>query len=148
MTPEPLREVLRRVHVLIINDAEVKDLTGEPNIVRGAAMIQEMGPAIVVVKKGEHGCLLFDNEDVFAAPAYPLREVLDPTGAGDSFAGGFMGYIANKDATDPATLRKAVVNGTVVASFTCETFGPNRLASIRLPEIEKRVEDFRRLTMF
>lgn len=145
-TPEELKAVLRRVDALIINDSEVKDLTGEANVIKGAPAIMELGPRIVVVKKGEHGCLLFEKDSIFAAPAFPLSDVYDPTGAGDSFAGGFMGYIAQKDKTDSSTLRQAVVHGSVVASFTCEAFGPDRLSAINSADIAGRFDDFRRLT--
>jgi sugar/nucleoside kinase (ribokinase family) len=147
-TPDELLAVLRRVNALIINDSEVRDLTAETNVVKGAQAVQALGPRIVVVKKGEHGCLLFEGGGVFAVPAFPLADVVDPTGAGDTFAGGFMGHIARKDAADAATLREAAVHGTVVASFTCEAFGPNRLAAIGHEEINERYEAFRRLTAF
>lgn len=147
-TPEALREVLRRVDALVINDSEVKDLTGEPNLVRGAQRIRELGPRIIVVKKGEHGCLLFDDNSIFIAPAYPLVDVIDPTGAGDTFAGGFLGFIASRQSVERDTLRQAVIHGSVVASFTCESFGPARLASITRQDIEKRYEEFRQLTVF
>lgn len=147
-TLDTLKRVLARVDAIIINDSEVKDLTGEANVVKGALAVTQLGPRIVVVKKGEHGCLLFQENDVFALPALPLREVVDPTGAGDSFAGGFMGYIAKAGTTDPATLRQAVVHGCVVASFTCEAFGPARLATITPDDIARRFEVFRKLTAF
>jgi len=145
-TPDELKAVLRRVDAIIINDSEVKDLTGEANVIKGASAVMALGPRIVVVKKGEHGCLLFEKGGVFAAPAFPLGDVFDPTGAGDSFAGGFMGYIASKDSTDTSTLRQAVVHGSVVASFTCEAFGPNRLSAVNTQDIAGRYEEFRRLT--
>lgn len=147
-TPDSLGEVLRRVHALIINDSEVKGLTGVSNLVEGAALIRDLGPQIVVVKKGEHGCLLFNGDSVFSAPAFPLRVVVDPTGAGDTFAGGFMGHIAQKGATDDAVLREGVIHGSIVASFTCEAFGPARLAEIGVREIDERFAAFRKLTAF
>jgi sugar/nucleoside kinase (ribokinase family) len=147
-TPDALREVLRRVDALIINDSEVQDLTGQPNVIIGAEAIRELGPRIVVVKKGEHGCLLFEGGGIFAIPAFPLRQVLDPTGAGDTFAGGFMGCIGRNGNVESATLRQAVVHGTVVASFTCEAFGPKRLAEITPPEIDERFNVFRALVAF
>ncbi|MCX5771275.1 MAG: PfkB family carbohydrate kinase, partial [Candidatus Hydrogenedentes bacterium] len=147
-TPDSLREVLSRVHALIINDSEVKGLTGVSNLVEGAELIQKLGPRIVVVKKGEHGCLLFSDDHVFAAPAFPLRVVIDPTGAGDTFAGGFMGHIARKGSVDDGTLREAVIHGSIVASFTCEAFGPARLAEIGAREINERYSAFRDLTSF
>jgi len=147
-TLDALKAVLSRVDAVIINDSEVKDLTGEPNLVRGAAAVTGLGPRVVVVKKGEHGCMLFEGGDVFAIPAFPLAEVVDPTGAGDSFAGGFMGYVASQDASDTATLRAAVAHGSAVASFTCEAFGPDRLAAIGMRDIIERCEAFRALTAF
>ncbi len=147
-TREDLLKVLARVDVLIINDSEVKDLTGESNVVKGARAILLLGPSIVVVKKGEHGCMLFRQDDIFAVPAFPLTHVADPTGAGDSFAGGFMGYLAQYETIDLASLKRAVVYGTVTASFTCEQFGPARLTEIDREIIEKRYEAFRHLTAF
>ena len=147
-TREELAAVMRRVDAIIINDSEVHDLTGESNVVKGAREVSAMGPRIVVVKKGEHGCLLFDGEGFFVAPAFLLEDVVDPTGAGDTFAGGFMGHIASNDSTDPATLRRAVVHGTIVASFTCEAFGPDRLAAITKADIQDRYKAFTRLTAF
>ena len=148
ITPNELRQVLGQVDAIIINDSEAKLLTGEINVVKAARMVQAMGPSIVIVKKGEHGCLLFDHSEVFAVPAFPLESVVDPTGAGDSFAGGFMGYVAGQDSIDNQTLRKAVVYGSVVASFTCEAFGPDRLAEITNEEINLRFEAFRQLSGF
>jgi sugar/nucleoside kinase (ribokinase family) len=145
---DELREVLKRVDVLIVNDSEVRDLTGETNLVKGAKAIKAIGPRIVVVKKGEHGCLLYSDEDVFSAPAYPIENVVDPTGAGDTFAGGFLGHLAGVGNTDAATLRQAVVHGSVVASFTCEKFGPDRLAEIGPDDIQRRFEEFKRLAAF
>jgi len=107
-----------------------------------------MGPRIVIVKKGEHGCLMFDGGQIFAAPAFPLEHVVDPTGAGDSFAGGFMGYLAKTEDCDTTALRQAVVHGSVVASFTCEAFGPKRLAEIGPKEIGDRYQQFRQLVAF
>lgn len=148
-TPDELKEVLKRVNVLIINDSEARMLTGEINLRDAAAAIRAMGPEIVVIKKGEHGCMLFAGSDsIFAVPAIPLPNVIDPTGAGDSFAGGFMGYISHRDATDFQTLKQAVVYGTIVASFTCQAFGPNRLAEIEAAHIDARYEDFKALTQF
>lgn len=145
---DDLRAVLKRIDAIIVNDSEVNLLTGHRNLSRGAEAIRAMGPRLVVIKKGEHGCLAFDSDEVFCAPAMPLREVVDPTGAGDSFAGGFMGYIASRDATDFATLRQAVIHGSVVASFTCERFGPDRLAQIGAADIEARYASFQRLAAF
>ncbi len=145
---EDLKRVLKHVDVLIINDSEARMLSGQRNLLLAAAAIRALGPNIVVLKKGEHGCMLFQGENVFSAPAFPLRHVADPTGAGDTFAGGFMGYLAERDATDWATLCKAVIHGTVVASYTCEQFGPDRLTTLTRDEILRRYEAIKRLTHF
>lgn len=145
---DELREVLKRVDVIIINDSEVRDLTGETNLVKGAKAVKALGPRIVVIKKGEHGCLLYSDEDIFSAPAYPIEEVVDPTGAGDTFAGGFLGHLAGTGKTDAATLRQAVIHGSVVASFTCEKFGPDRLAEIGPNDIKARFAEFKKLAEF
>ncbi|HIJ74732.1 MAG TPA: sugar kinase [Candidatus Hydrogenedentes bacterium] len=145
---DELKAVLRRVDALLINDAEARQLAGQKSLVRAAQAIHALGPAVVVIKKGEHGCLLFTAGHVFAAPALPLAEVRDPTGAGDSFAGGFMGYLARQNAADFDSLRRAVVEGTAVASFACEAFGPSRLADMDLNAIQERVQALRDLTSF
>lgn len=145
---DDLKKVLSRVDAIIINDSEVKLLTEENNLIRGAKAVQAMGPRIVVVKKGEHGCLLVTETDIFSAPAYPLEEVVDPTGAGDTFAGGFMGYLAASENTNAETLRRAVVYGSVSASFTCEKFGPDRLVEIGINDIEARYSEFKALAAF
>lgn len=147
-TRDDLVKVLGKIDALIINDEEVFDLTGDRNIVRGARKIQEMGPKIVAPKKGEHGCLLFVGDEIFSAPALPMESVVDPTGAGDTFAGGFLGYIAHQDSTDFEVLKKAVIHGSVLASYTCEQFGPDRLVQVGPAEIEKRYEDFVALSRF
>ncbi len=147
-TRADLLRVLARINALIINDAEVYDLTGEHNIVRGARKIQAMGPRIVAPKKGEHGCLLFYGDYVFSAPALPMATVVDPTGAGDTFAGGFMGYIAQQDSADFDTLKRAVIHGSVLASYCCEAFGPDRLAEIGPDDIQKRYDAFVELSKF
>ena len=142
-----LLRVLERVDALIINDSESKLLTGEANIVKAARNVQAMGPRIVVVKKGEHGAMLFsDAPEIFAIPALPLEHVVDPTGAGDSFAGGFMGWLAKEDRTDAVTLRRAVLYGCAVASFTCEAFGPDRLSVITPADLAQRASAIQRLT--
>jgi sugar/nucleoside kinase (ribokinase family) len=144
----PLEEVLAKVHCLIINDEEVYLLTGERNLVRGARKIQDMGPSIIAPKKGEHGCLLFDGRRIFSAPAFPMADVVDPTGAGDTFAGGFMGCIAQEDSTRFDTLKRAVIHGSVVASYTCEEFGVKRLAQVTQSDIKTRYEAFVELSRF
>ncbi len=145
---DDLKAVLKRVDAILINDSEVKDLTGARTLVKGAEAIRELGPSTVVVKKGEHGCLLFGEDRVFAAPALPLAEVVDPTGAGDTFAGGFMGYVTQTDAVDFDTLRQAVIHASVLASFTCEAFGVERLASLDDAAIAARYETFKDLALF
>ncbi len=143
-----LRQVLARTDAIIINDAEVKLLTGRANVIRGARDVAALGPRIVVVKKGEHGCLLFVDDTVFSAPAFPLETVVDPTGAGDTFAGGFMGYIAQQNSLDLATLRRAVIHGSVVASFACEDFGPGPLVTLTPERIAGRYDKFKALVDF
>lgn len=149
LTRDELVPVLRKVDALIINDGEAKQLTGEVNLVSAAQAIRHMGPKVIVIKKGEHGCILFGQEnEVFALPALPLEEVVDPTGAGDSFAGGFMGHIAQSGRQDFDTLKVAAVYGSALASFTCEAFGPDRLATVDASELGNRLEMFRALTAF
>jgi sugar/nucleoside kinase (ribokinase family) len=142
--PELLK-TLARVDGLIVNDEEARQLAGTPNLIKAASAIQAMGPRTLIVKKGEHGALLFDQGKVFSAPAYPLEEVFDPTGAGDTFAGGFYGYLAKQGKTDEATLRQAVLYGSALASFCVEKFGPDRLVDLTMKEIEERVHAFRDL---
>jgi sugar/nucleoside kinase (ribokinase family) len=147
-TPEELRGTLARVDGLVINDEEAKQLTGESNLIRAAGAIRELGPHTIVIKRGEHGALLFDAEGIFAAPAFPLREVQDPTGAGDSFAGGFLGSLARERFVGPETLRRAVVFGSTLASFCVECFSLDRFRNLELPEIYARYSEFRALTRF
>ncbi len=147
-TPEELSRVLGRVNGLVINDEEALQLTGTTNVIRAAHAIRELGPQTVVIKRGEHGALMFDEGGVFMAPAFPLRDVLDPTGAGDSFAGGLMGHIAREGRSDHDALRRAVVNGSVMASFCCEAFGLDRFRTLTSAEIETRTEQFRSLVRF
>jgi len=146
--PEELRQTLREVHVLLINDQEARELSGEWNLVKAARAIHEMGPRTLVVKKGEHGVLLFGHENVFAAPALPLETVIDPTGAGDTFAGGFMGYLASVPELSDAVLRQAVVMGSTLASFCVEAFSLDRLLTLTRPEIDARYRVFQELTKF
>lgn len=150
ITLDALKEVLKRVDVLIINDSEAKQLTGELNLRRAADHIRTLGPSVVVIKKGEHGCMLFgaEHDQLFSIPALPLETVADPTGAGDTFAGGFMGRLAFENATDFDALKRAVVYGSVLASFTCEAFGPDRLIEVTADEIEARFHAFQALTAF
>jgi sugar/nucleoside kinase (ribokinase family) len=143
-----LKETLSLVNILIINDQEVRMLAHEANLTKAARIIQAMGPEILVVKKGEYGVSLFTKDSIFSAPAFPLESVYDPTGAGDTFAGGFVGYLAKVGKLDNATLRKAVVYGTVMASFACEDFSLNRLDRLTPPEIRERFNQFHALTDF
>ena len=145
---DELRKVLRKIEMLIINDSEARLLSGEHNIVRAARAILKLGPKVVLIKRGEYGVLQFSDSSVFATPAYPLEEVFDPTGAGDSFAGGFLGYLARSRDHSQKGLRRAIVYGSVVASFTVEDFGLKRLTTLSLPEIEERYQRFIDLTDF
>ncbi|HWV37153.1 MAG TPA: PfkB family carbohydrate kinase [Vulgatibacter sp.] len=148
-TREKLLEVLARVDLLFINDAEVRQLSREHNVVKAARFVLAHGPTLVVVKRGEYGALLFEKEQVFAAPAYPLDEVFDPTGAGDSFAGGFMGFLANRGADlDADSLRQACVAGSTLASFCVERFSLDRFRELTRREIDERLAAFRTLTDF
>ncbi len=145
---DELKAILGKIDCLIINDEEVIQLTGDHNIVRASRKIQAKGPRIVASKKGEHGCLLFHDDDIFSAPAFPLEEVVDPTGAGDSFAGGFMGYIAQQEDTSFDTLKRAVIHGSTVASYLCSKFGPDGLINIGPNEIAQRYQEFSDLSKF
>ncbi len=143
-----LRELLRDVDVLIINDEEARQLSGEHNLLRAAAAIRAMGPKMLVIKRGEHGALLVEGKSVFAVPALPLEKVHDPTGAGDSFAGGFMGSLAAAGRVNPGTLRQAMIFGSVMGSFAVEHFGLERLRHLKRPEIKARARQFKKLTHF
>ncbi|MBI2350610.1 MAG: sugar kinase [Deltaproteobacteria bacterium] len=143
-----LRQVLRKIETLIINDSEARLLSGEHNIVRAARAILKMGPKVVLIKRGEYGVLQFSDSSIFGTPAYPLEEVFDPTGAGDSFAGGFMGYLARSGDHSERGLRRSIVYGSVVASFTVEDFGLKRLTRLSLGEVEERYQRFLALTDF
>lgn len=145
---EPLLELLGRVRVLLVNDEEVRQLAGQANLLKAARWVQDQGPEIVVVKKGEHGAILFADDWMFYVPGFPLEEVFDPTGAGDSFAGGFMGHLARSGDVTPATLRRAMVFGSALGSFACERFSVERLRGLDTDNVAARVEEFRRLTAF
>jgi len=147
-TLEALRETLKHVHILTINDDETRQLTGEHNLFRAAKYIFKMGPKTLIIKRGEHGAIMVHDSFVFSVPAFPLEEVHDPTGAGDTFAGGFMGYLASKGRVNESTLRTAMVYGSVLASFTVERFGVERLAKVTRKEIRSRARQFSRLTAF
>jgi len=146
--PEALKRLLTRVDVVLLNDAEIRQLTKQPSIVRAVAEIRSWGPSMVVVKRGEHGVLVFAEDGAFALPGFPLEDVLDPTGAGDAFAGGFLGYLAARGATRPWDARRAAVVGSVMASFQVEAFSLDRLDRLTPPEIRERYDLFRALTAF
>lgn len=143
-----LKQVIARVDVITVNDEEARQLTGEYSLVKAAAKIQAMGPKYVVVKKGEHGALLFHDKQVFFAPALPLEEVFDPTGAGDTFAGGFAGYIAQSENISFENLKNAIIYGSNMASFCVEKFGPERMINLKKEEVLERLQQFRALTQF
>jgi len=143
-----LKQVIKKVDVITINDEEARQLTGEYSLVVAAQKIKEMGPKYVVIKKGEHGALLFHNEDIFFAPALPLEEVFDPTGAGDTFAGGFTGYLAKTADYSFENMKNAVIYGSTLASFCVEKFGTERLESLTKKEVHQRLKQFQSLTQF
>jgi sugar/nucleoside kinase (ribokinase family) len=145
---DELKEVLTKVDVLMINDSEARQLSGEYSLVRAAMKIREMGPEYLVIKKGEHGALLFHGSRVFFAPALPLEEVFDPTGAGDTFAGGFMGHIARTKDISFENMKTAIIMGSAMASFCVEKFGPQRLQEVTREEIEQRISEFVELVNF
>lgn len=141
-----LEQLLGRIHILVINDEEARQLSGETNVVKAARRLLEMGPKRVLIKRGEYGVIQFSADSVFAIPAFPLEQVFDPTGAGDTFAGGFMGHIARTGDTSEAGLRRAIVYGSVLASYVVEDFGLNRLRSLTQAEIDHRYRQFVSLT--
>ncbi len=143
-----LLDVMKRVDVIAINDDEARQLSGEYSLVKAAAKIQIMGPKYVVIKKGEHGALLFHNKDVFFAPALPLEEVFDPTGAGDTFAGGFAGYITQSENISFDNLKNAIIQGSNLASFSVEKFGTDRMQTLAKEEVINRLKQFKSLTQY
>ena len=149
---DALVEAIGSVDLVFMNDAEVRQLTQEPNLVRAARKVMQMGPGVVVAKQGEYGAALFYGDRFFALPAYPLETVKDPTGAGDSFAGGFLGYLAGQDgaaaAQDPMVLRRAMTYGSVLASYNVEEFGTERVRRLTRDEVDERFSEFRRMTIF
>lgn len=146
--PEALKKVIERVDIFIINEGEARQLSGEANLVKAARQLLDLGVRTLIVKRGEYGVLMFTRTSVFAAPAYPLEEVFDPTGAGDTFAGGFMGYLANTGDTSEEGVRQAIIFGSVMASFNVEDFSLNRLKSLGYGEIEERYRSFKAMTHF
>ncbi len=143
-----LKEVLKHVDMLMVNDAEARQLTGEYSIVKAAKKILTMGPQYLIIKKGEHGALLFDHDSVFFAPALPLEEVFDPTGAGDTFAGGFMGHLAKTGDISFENMKRAIIVGSAMASFCVEKFGPTRLKEVTKEDINERMQEFKDLVSF
>ncbi|MFN7776153.1 PfkB family carbohydrate kinase [Flavobacterium sp.] len=143
-----LMDVIKRVDVITINDEEARQLSGEYSLVKAAAKIHAMGPKYVVIKKGEHGALLFHNEHIFFAPALPLADVFDPTGAGDTFAGGFAGYVTQQGDTSFETLKTAIIQGSNLASFCVEQFGTERMVRLTKEDVAERLKQFKALTQF
>jgi len=141
-------DTIKVVDCIIINDAEARQLTDEPSIYKAARSIMDLGLKAVVIKRGEYGATLFTKDGYFATPAYPLESVFDPTGAGDTFAGGFMGYLAAQKEVNDETLRRAMIYGSVMASFNVEKFGTERVDGLDYPEINQRFRDFKRITHF
>ena len=147
-TPDELAEMLERIDVLVINEEEARQIAGVYNIVQVAQKLLTMGPRIAVIKRGEYGALLFEGDEVFSAPAYPVHTVLDPTGAGDSFAGGMLGYLARADSIEHDTIRRAIVYGSALASYCVEGVSVSRLMEVRAADIERRYSAFARLAQF
>ena len=145
---EDLKESLKEVDVLTINDEEARQLAQEHSLVKAAKIILSMGPKYLIIKKGEHGALLFNNQEIFFAPALPLEDVFDPTGAGDSFAGGFIGYLAKTNDTSFENMKRAVIHGSAMASFCVEKFGTQRLTEISQEDIDARINEFTNLVKF
>ena len=143
-----LLDIIKRIDVITINDEEARQLSGEYSLVKAAAKIHTMGPKYVVIKKGEHGALLFHNEKVFFAPALPLEEVFDPTGAGDTFAGGFSGYIAQSENISFDNMKNGIIHGSNLASFCVEKFGTERMETLQKEEVQERLKQFKALTQF
>ncbi|MFU8813303.1 MAG: PfkB family carbohydrate kinase [Balneolaceae bacterium] len=145
-TPDALRTTLKGVDLLVINDSEVRELAGEPNLITAAGLVREMGPDSLIIKKGEHGALLFTGDEIFSAPAYPVIDIFDPTGAGDTFMGGLLGWLSYTNDITPRNMRRAVIMGSVMASFCVEKFGPERLKNLTEEEIYDRYREFRSLS--
>ncbi len=145
---DALMKLLQRVDGIVLNDSEAKLLTGEHNLVTAGHRIRAMGPRFVIVKKGEHGAMFFSEDETYVLPAYPTMDVIDPTGAGDSFAGGMMGYLAEKDSFEPEVLKEALAYGTLAASFNVEDFSLDKMQKVERPDIDKRMQDYRKMLSF
>jgi len=144
--PEELKKTLAKVDVFILNDSEARLLSGDPNLVKSARIIRALGPKTLIIKKGEHGALLFTDDGIFAAPAFPLESIYDPTGAGDTFAGGFLGHLSRCETISDVEMRRGVLYGSAMASFCVEKFGTEKIAALDLLEIEDRFQSFRELS--
>lgn len=145
---ESLKKLLSRINLFVINEGEARQLAEEPNLVKAAKKIMSYGPRILIIKRGEYGALMFNGTSIFSAPAYPMESIFDPTGAGDSFAGGLIGYLANTDNLTEDNIRQAIIFGSVMASFNVEDFSLNRMRTLTLAEINERYKEFKRLTHF
>ncbi len=143
-----LLEVLKRVNIFVANDREARDLTGENNLVKAAKCLRSRGPEMVLIKKGEHGVLFYCDKFIFTIPAYPTEKVIDPTGAGDTFAGGFMGYLSRQKKLDSSAIKKAIVFGTVAASFNVEAFGMEKTARLSIKDLKTRLAIFKKIVLF
>ncbi len=146
-TLDQLKETISKIDMLVINDSEARELTGTHNLFKAAGEIKDLGPGHLVIKKGEHGALLFTGDEVFSAPAYPVIDIFDPTGAGDTFMGGLLGWLSYTDDLEPQNMRRAVIFGSVMASFCVEKFGPDRLKSVSEDDIYSRYKEFRDLSL-
>jgi sugar/nucleoside kinase (ribokinase family) len=145
---DELLDLLKRIDGLVLNDSEAKLLTGDENLVRAGHKVLEMGPKFVVIKKGEHGAMFFSQYETYVMPAFPTADVVDPTGAGDSFAGGMMGYLASQGNFEPKTLKEAMAYGVVVASFNVEDFSLDRMKCIERPDLDRRLQEYRKMLSF
>jgi sugar/nucleoside kinase (ribokinase family) len=148
MMKQDLIKLLKRVNVFILNDSEARMLTEEPNLIKAAKKIRKMGPEILIIKKGEHGAMLFTEDTIFSAPAYPMEIILDPTGAGDTFAGGFIGYLHQKRELDSENIKRAVIYGSTMASFCVEKFSTKGLEELSYLQIQDRFREFKKLSTF
>ncbi len=146
-TLDSLKTTLGRVHCLLVNDEEARQLSGESNLLKAAQVILDQGPRILIIKKGEHGAMVLSRDSIFVVPAFPIEHIQDPTGAGDTFMGGFIGYLSRYETFSEDALRRAVVYGSTLASFCVERFGTDRLLTLSHEDIEKRVDSFRRITL-
>lgn len=145
---DALKEAMKRIDIMVLNDGEARELTEDPNLVKAAGKIRELGPKIVIIKKGEHGCLMFSKDSIFLAPAYPLENIFDPTGAGDTFGGALTGYLAHTSGKSDEEIKRAIIFGSAMASFVVEEFSINRLKRLTWEEIRERYYKFKELSHF